>query len=62
MTYTVTIANEIENFPTRVDAITAAKERSKQVRGEVTVQDSSGAEVLTYRGGELASYLWDDRR
>ena len=62
MAYTVTVSNETESFPTRQDAIDSAKDRSKQVRGEVTVADETGHEVLTYRHGELASYLWDDRR
>ena len=62
MAYTVTVGSEVEEHPTREAAIAAAKDRSKVTRGEITVSDSRGAEVLTYRGGELASYLWDDRR
>ena len=59
--YTVTVANESESHPNRQAAIDAAKERSTNSRGEVTVSDTSGHEILTYRHGELASYLWDDR-
>jgi len=62
LSYTVTYSNEQQSFPTRDEAIVAAKDRSKQHRGEVTVQDASGAETLTYRHGELTSYLWDDRK
>ena len=62
MSYTVTIGTESQSFPTRDEAISAAKDQSRQHRGEVMVQDASGAETLTYRHGELTSYLWDDRK
>ncbi len=62
MDYTVSIGTESQSFPSREEAIAAAKDRSKQHRGEVTVQGASGAETLTYRHGELTSYLWDDRK
>ena len=60
--YTVSQGTESVEHAERQAAIDDAKERSKAHRGEVTVMDGSGAEVLTYKGGELASYLWDDRK
>ena len=62
VSYTVTIGSESQSFPTREEAVSAAKEQSRQHRGEVMVQDAAGAETLTYRNGELMSYLWDDRK
>lgn len=60
--YTITIGDENKEYPDRQAAIDAAKEESKTARGEIAVTAASGQEILTYRGGELASYLWDDRR
>ncbi len=60
--YTLTVGTEITELDERAAAIEEAKEKSKQHRGEVILTDSIGAETLTYRRGELSSYLWDDRR
>ena len=60
--YTLTVGTETTEIDERAKAIEEAKERSKLHRGEVILTDASGAETLTYRRGELSSYLWDDRR
>lgn len=62
MNYSVTVGTDILEYSDRKQAIAEAKDRSRNHRGEVIVADSQGAEVLTYRAGELSSYLWDDRK
>ncbi len=62
MTYTITIRDDSEEFPTRKEAIDEARDRSGKIRGEVRVEDDQGIEVLCFRRGELTSYLWDTRR
>ncbi len=60
--YTLTVGTETSEIDGRAAAIEAAKEKSNAHRGEVILNDATGAETLTYRRGELSSYLWDDRR
>jgi hypothetical protein len=60
--YTLTVGTETTEHTGRAESIDEAKERSKLHRGEVILTDATGAETLTYRRGELSSYLWDDRR
>lgn len=59
LTYTLTVREDTVTYGSRQEAIDAARERSLETRSEVRVEDNEGNEILCFRAGELASYLWD---
>lgn len=60
--FEVVLGNEIETFPTRREAIEAAKTWTVDNRGQALVSDEQKMERLTYQGGELVSYDYETRR
>jgi len=59
--YTVIWSDNAERYPNREAAIHAAQELSEGRRNPVEVEDAAQRELLVYREGDLASYLFETR-
>ncbi len=59
--YTVSVGNEVSEYPTRATAIAAAKAASAESRQAIFVMDASERERMTYQYGELESYTYETR-
>ena len=60
--YEVSVGESISEYPTRVEAIAAAKELSTEHRGTISIVDAGKRERMTYQAGELVSYDYETRR
>ena len=59
--FEVTYGTNIQDYPTRKEAIVAAKEISGEYRGMVNIADEDGRERMVYQAGELVSYDYETR-
>ena len=59
--YLLQNGSETTEFPTRQDAITAAKALSVEARQIIVVTDEEQRERLAYQNGELESYTYETR-
>lgn len=59
--YSVTAGPDVQEFPTRTEAITRAKALSLELKQSVVVVDPQQRERMTYQGGELESYTYETR-
>jgi hypothetical protein len=55
--YIVSGGGQTLEYPTREEAIEAAKKLSQEAHGEVTVADGMDHERLAYRRGKLEHYV-----
>ena len=54
--YSVSVGETIHSFPTRQEAITAARDMSSKMGATLKVKHDDGKEALTYRNGQLEYY------
>jgi len=59
--YTVSLGNDVQEFDTRAEAISSAKQLSADTRQTVIVVDESQRERMSYQHGELESYTYETR-
>ncbi len=59
--YQLQNGTEITEFATRLEAITAAKALSVELKQIVYVVDPQQRERMAYQGGELESYTYETR-
>ncbi len=59
--FEVTYGTNLHEFPSRKEAIEAAKEISGEYRGMVNIADEKGRERMVYQAGELVSYDYETR-
>jgi hypothetical protein len=59
--YQLQSGTDVQEFATRKDAITAAKNLSVELKQVVYVVDPLQRERMAYQGGELESYTYETR-
>jgi hypothetical protein len=59
--YQLQSGTDVQEFATRKDAITAAKNLSIELKQVVYVIDPHQRERMAYQGGELESYTYETR-
>lgn len=60
--FIVRIGESEETYESREEALTYAKEQSKEVRGPVIVDSETERSTYRYVGGELAQFVMETRR
>lgn len=61
-TFLVRVGEAEESYESRAEALSYAKERSKDVRGPVIVENETERSSYRYVNGELAQFVMETRR